>query len=137
MQLGQEMGALRCLKIITARRGTAPRAPPGSAHEVVVFAIAGNFALGYNLAMVYHGRVKGGVIVPDPPADLPEGAQVNIELVTAKDTSQVADPTTKAATPFAGLLSLAGQAQDLPADAARNYEHYLYGTDKEKRAERP
>ena len=88
--------------------------------------------------MVYPGRVKGGVIVPDPPAKLPEGAQVNIELVTTEDTGHVAsDPSTKPATPFAGILSLAGQAQDLPADAARNYEHYLYGTDKEKPTDRP
>ena len=86
--------------------------------------------------MVYHGRVKGGVIIPDPPANLPEGAEVNIELVRAQDAGTPAS-TNKGTTPFAGILDLAGQAQNLPADAARNYEHYLYGTDKEDRADHP
>jgi len=86
--------------------------------------------------MVYPGRVKGGVIVPDPPAKLPEGAQVNIELVTGDGGHEPSKPDAKTATPFADLLSLAGQAQDLPADAARNYEHYLYGTAKEKPTDR-
>jgi hypothetical protein len=100
--------------------------------------VASNRGPRYDSIMVYHGRVKGGVIVPDPPANLPEGAQVNIELVSTEAAGDDAtNSATKAATPFAGLLSLAGQAQDLPADAARNYEHYLYGTDKEKRADRP
>jgi hypothetical protein len=108
---------------------------PGFAHAVAT--VATNYAPGYNPTMVYHGRVKGGVIVPDPPANLPEGAQVNIELITADAGHEEADPATKTATPFAGLLSLAGQAQDLPTDAARNYEHYLNGTDKEKPAGRP
>jgi hypothetical protein len=98
--------------------------------------VASHYAPGYNPVMVYPGRVKGGVIVPDPPANLPEGAQVNIELVTADAGHETSDSATKTARPFSGILSLAGQAQDLPADAARNYEHYLYGTDKEKLTDR-
>jgi hypothetical protein len=88
--------------------------------------------------MVYHGRVKGGVIVPDPPAELPEGAKVNIELVDGADDAHAAvRPALKGESPFAGLLGLAGQAPALPPDAARNYKHYLYGTPKEDQTGRP
>ena len=88
--------------------------------------------------MVYHGRVKGGVIVPDPPAELPEGAKVNIELVDgADDAHATVRSALNTESPFAGLLSLAGQAPALPPDAARNYKHYLYGTAKEDQTGRP
>jgi hypothetical protein len=89
--------------------------------------------------MVYHGRVKGGVIVPDPPAELPEGAKVNIEVVDdgAQDPRAAAKPAANGDPPFAGLLNLAGQAPALPPDAARNYKHYLYGTPKEDTTGRP
>src|SRR3982751_6094673 len=117
MQLGQEMGRGQCLENSCAARGWAS-------------VVASHYAPGYNPVMVYPGRVKGGVIIPDPPANLPEGAQVNIELVTTDAGQQVSVSANKTASPFAGILRLAGQAQDLPADAARNYEHYLYGTDR-------
>jgi hypothetical protein len=88
--------------------------------------------------MVYHGRVKGGVIVPDPPAFLPEGTQVTIEVQGQEDEAggTTSLPTTTKP-PFAGLLRVAGQAPGLPSDAARNYKHYLYGTAKEDAADRP
>ena len=88
--------------------------------------------------MVYHGRVKGGVIVPDPPAELPEGAKVNIELVDGAADARAEVPTAvNGDSRFAGLLGLAGQAPALPSDAARNYKHYLYGTPKEDQTGRP
>jgi hypothetical protein len=88
--------------------------------------------------MVYPGRVKGGVIVADPPAELPEGAKVNIELIDgAGDERAPVRPAVKSESPFAGLLSLAGQAPPLPPDAARNYKHYLYGTPKEDQSGSP
>lgn len=79
--------------------------------------------------MTYRGRVKNGVIVLDPPAQLPEGAIVKIE----------AEPETASATPevtenprslYDVLRDVIGTADGLPEDASVNIDHYLYGTPK-------
>jgi hypothetical protein len=69
--------------------------------------------------------VKGGVIVLDPPAVLPEGAVV--EVATVLETNPGA----------AGrLLDLIDQLDrlpgdpDWPEDAAAQHDHYLYGAPK-------
>jgi hypothetical protein len=69
--------------------------------------------------MVYRGRIKNGQIALDEPAQLPEGAEVTVEVVAAHP----GQPTV-----WGKLLELAGTAEGLPADAARNHDHYLYGT---------
>ena len=71
--------------------------------------------------MTYHGRVKNGVIVLDEPVPLPEGTEVKIEPV---------EPAAEKPSVWDKLLELAGTAQGLPEDAARNHDHYLYGTPK-------
>jgi hypothetical protein len=68
--------------------------------------------------MTYRGHVKDGLVVLDEPAPLPEGAAVCVELSEAVAGQTLGQK----------LLKYAGQAQDLPADAARNHDHYLYGT---------
>lgn len=67
--------------------------------------------------MTYHGRVQNGIVVLDPPATLPEGAEVTV--VVRPPTG-----TPKAVTP---LMKYAGQAKDLPADASRSIDRILYG----------
>jgi hypothetical protein len=67
--------------------------------------------------MTYRGHVKSGQVVLDEPAELPEGTEVSVEVMPGA----VAPLGQK-------LLQYAGQAQGLPADAARNHDHYLYGT---------
>ena len=71
--------------------------------------------------MSYRGRVKNGVIVLDPPASLPEGAEVEV-LPQSEDLSE---PTW--AEVFQDII---GKAEGLPADASINHDHYLYGTPK-------
>lgn len=79
--------------------------------------------------MTYCGHVKNGVVVVDDAVILPEGAQVRIDIVT----SSVSDETNQAASDEKGpadrqpLMKYAGIANDLPPDAARNLDHYLYG----------
>jgi hypothetical protein len=68
--------------------------------------------------MSYRGHIKGGVVILDEPAGLPEGAEVQVHPV---------EPA-KAATVWEKLLALAGQADGLPKDAAENLDHYFYGT---------
>lgn len=69
--------------------------------------------------MTYRGKVSGGVIVPEQGATLVEGAEVRIEVI---------DPS--APTLAQSLMKLAGKAQDLPGDMARNHDHYLHGQPK-------
>jgi len=63
--------------------------------------------------MILESRIENGAIVLEPPTALPEGARVRLE------------PTL-----FDRIGHLAGQAKNLPADAAEQHDHYLYGTPK-------
>ena len=73
--------------------------------------------------MLLEGHVQNGQIVVDEPASLPEGAKVRIELV-----SSLTEPVIP--TVYERLRSVIGIAEGLPEDAARNHDHYLYGTPK-------
>jgi hypothetical protein len=77
--------------------------------------------------MEYRGRVKGGVVVLEAGATLPEGAEVRVAPVTVGEG--------EAPTIWQKLRALAGSAPDLPPDAARNHDHYLYGTPKREPGE--
>jgi hypothetical protein len=71
--------------------------------------------------MTYRGHVKKGVIVLDPPAQLPEGAEVEVRA-----TEQISTGSTWAEV----FRNVIGQAEGLPADSSVNHDHYLYGTSK-------
>ncbi len=90
------------------------------------------------------GFVKDGSIIIPGGIDLPDGTRVRIEPTNAKPVAKVdrakassrrskrssAKPASKSksAKSFAALTkSLAGSIKDLPADASRNVDHYLYG----------
>lgn len=70
--------------------------------------------------MTYRGHVKNGTVVLDESMDLPEGAEVQIKLTRKRRKSA----------PGKALMKFAGKAKDLPADASRNLDHYLYGHTK-------
>lgn len=72
--------------------------------------------------MTYRGRVKNGVIVLDSPANLPEGAEVDVHPIESADESA---PTW--AEVFKDII---GKAEGLPADSSINHDHYLYGAPK-------
>jgi len=69
------------------------------------------------LAMTVRGIVKDGVVVPVEPVQLPEGADVLMELQGPES-------------PGAWAERFFGKADDLPGDSARNLDHYLYGHPK-------
>lgn len=78
--------------------------------------------------MVLAGHVKNGAVIFDQPVVLPEGLRVSVEVPeTGGPASSAAEP---AETPGQRLLKYAGKAVGLPPDAARNHDHYLYGTAK-------
>ena len=70
--------------------------------------------------MVYHGRVKDGRIELDEAVPLPEGTAV--EVVVAPGAESRHEPTL-----YDELKDVVGILDDLPADAATNMDHYLYG----------
>lgn len=71
--------------------------------------------------MSFEGKVENGVIVLDNGQQLPEGARVEVIVQDA--------PAPKAALRDR-LLKLAGTVDDLPADMARNHDHYIHGGPK-------
>ena len=74
--------------------------------------------------MIYHGHIENGHVVLDEPVALPDGAAVTVELrPTASSVGKEPSPNLKTR---AGLMKFAGIAKDLPQDAARNLDHYLY-----------
>jgi hypothetical protein len=78
--------------------------------------------------MTYRGRVRNGVVVLEDPNALPEGTEVSVRPM--KPRRKPAKGKQRPVTVKPGLLKLAGKAKDLPADAARNLDHYLYGHPK-------
>jgi len=78
--------------------------------------------------MTYRGHIRNGLVVLDEPADLPEGAEVRVELPVraAYESKQDANGASLAQK----LLRHAGKAKGLPADASSNLDDYLYGTPK-------
>ena len=77
-----------------------------------------------NLYPSYTGKVINGVIVLEADATLPEGAGVKVELLEERTAPTAASPLGEL------LLKYAGVIDDLPADIAKNHDHYLYGSPK-------
>jgi len=87
--------------------------------------------------MTHRGHVKNGVVVLDPPADLPEGAEVEVRLVERAAAAAAAAAATAAAaaaaegpTFYEQLQDVIGIAEGLPPDLAENHDHYIHGRPK-------
>jgi hypothetical protein len=72
--------------------------------------------------MVYHGHIENGMIVLDATTSLPEGAEVQVAIVS---------PSTQESTLGSRLMKFAGKLEGLPSDLARNHDHYLHGAPKQ------
>jgi len=75
--------------------------------------------------MTYRGRVQNGVVIFDGPNNLAEGTEVTVEPVKRKEKATTRKKPPKGVR--TGIMKFAGKAKDLPADASRNVDHYLYG----------
>ena len=71
--------------------------------------------------MQLEGTVQNGVVVLDNGHHLPEGTRVEVI---------VREASAKKSTLRERLLKLAGTVDDLPADMARNHDHYIHGVPK-------
>ena len=69
--------------------------------------------------MTYRGHVKNGQITLDPPVELPEGAEVAVQLVEAAEDDR--DELSEM------LLRHAGKGRNLPPDLAEHHDHYAHG----------
>jgi hypothetical protein len=76
--------------------------------------------------MMLQGHVVNGIVVPDEPGKLPEGAIVQIQVVEAAANSTTGEIPTL----YDRLAPLIGTVDDLPQDASINLRHYLYGHPK-------
>jgi hypothetical protein len=68
------------------------------------------------------GIVRNGVVVLENGQVLPEGAVVRLEVITSEPEA------TGALT--SALEDWAGKGVGLPADLAKNHDHYLHGLPK-------
>lgn len=69
--------------------------------------------------MNLEGTIQNGVVVLDDGLPLPDGTRVEVI---------VCGTSAKPATLRERLLKLAGTVDDLPADMARNHDHYIHGS---------
>ena len=72
--------------------------------------------------MILQGSIKNGVVVLKNGSSLPEGTQLSVRAV-----KKLAGKRPPRASGRRKLLRHAGKFHELPADAARNLNHYLYG----------
>lgn len=70
--------------------------------------------------MTYKGHIKNGVVVLDEPAQLPEGAEVTVDVA----------PEVRPETLGELFKDLIGKIEGLPPDASLHKRHYLYGHPK-------
>jgi hypothetical protein len=69
------------------------------------------------------GHVQNGVVVFDTPNALPDGTLVQVEAIEVPPKSSKRSLIDR-------LGEVVGKAEGLPADAAQNIDHYLYGHPK-------
>ena len=77
--------------------------------------------------MEFVGHVQNGVVVFDGPTP-PEGATVRVRSATGDQSRSTEESKPQSLLDILG--DLVGKAEGLPADAATNVDHYLYGAPK-------
>jgi hypothetical protein len=76
--------------------------------------------------MVYHGKVKNGVVVFEKATGLPDGTEVRVEPFSQDENIVVDGPT-----PAEQFADVIGIVPDLPSDMAAQHDHYLHGAPKQ------
>ena len=77
--------------------------------------------------MSLEGHIENGVVVFDRPISLPNGTAVRVEVLKAQAKSDAKDQSGHFLEHYRNVI---GMVTDLPADAALNHDHYLYGQPK-------
>lgn len=79
--------------------------------------------------MTLEGRIENGVVVFNEPVSLPDGTPVRVQVVAATPP-RGQNAATRSGHFLNHYKSVIGTVDDLPADAALNHDHYLYGMPK-------
>jgi hypothetical protein len=79
--------------------------------------------------MTYHGHVRNGIVIFDPGITLPEGAAVEVRVVTPTEGGQ---PPAKLPTHYERLQPVIGAASGCRR-TWHNHDHYLHGQPREPR----
>jgi hypothetical protein len=79
--------------------------------------------------MMIRRRVQKGVVVLEAPGALSDGTDVVIKPLPPTDTK--GNKRAKRPTVSRALVNLAGKAENLPPDSAKNVDHRLYGHAKQ------
>jgi hypothetical protein len=68
-----------------------------------------------------HGHVHNGVVVPDQPGELPEGAAVRIELIPSPESADIGEPNRRQGGQWKGQVAVSSDFDDLPDDLAEAF----------------
>ncbi len=79
--------------------------------------------------MVYRGHVENGMVRLDDSPALPEGAAVEVRLLSGVTPQAEAG---KIPSIYERLKHFVGKVEGLPPDASVNLDHYLYGLPKQQ-----
>ena len=77
--------------------------------------------------MTYRGHVENGTVQLDNMPTLPEGAQVEVRLLT-ENSPHEGDKEIPSL--YERLKDIVGKAEGLPPDLAENHDYYLHGQAK-------
>lgn len=75
--------------------------------------------------MTLRGHIKGGAVVLDEPAALPDGTVVEVRTVEPAAQPQQSPPTH-----YERYKGFIGAADGLPEDFAEEHDHYIHRTPK-------
>lgn len=73
-----------------------------------------------------HAHFDGKVIVPDEPLNLPCGEPLIVRVEPVGGTPRLTQESPESS--LSWLLENASDSPSLPADLAREHDHYLYGS---------
>lgn len=77
--------------------------------------------------MTLRGHIKNGQIMLDDPVQLPEGAEVSVEI---NANGKVETAGGNGSSIWAKLRGIAGTVEG-PEDWAANHDHYIHGTPRQ------
>lgn len=77
--------------------------------------------------MTLHGHIQNGMIILDDHVPLPDGAPVEVRVLAPRLSENSATDVESGPTLAERLKDFIGILDNLPEDAAKNHDHYLYG----------
>ena len=81
--------------------------------------------------MVYHGRVKDGVVVLEGPQAPADGVRVSMRVLKSR-AARIGKSKKRKPTLYDVLKPFIGIGNELPPDFSINHDHNLYGAPKRK-----